>query len=296
LPFTFHFLLLLLPMLVEKIVSKQNPLVKRFRRVRLGNETHHVFIEGSRLIDDALHAGVHFESVAFTATFEASERGGQLIEELTQVRCRGAVITQPILEAIADTESPQGIVAIVSRPYYELADLFTEATPLLVIANGLQDPGNLGSIIRTAEAAGASGLITTRATVSPYNLKALRASMGSAFRLPIVAHASEDAIVQMCGEHQVKLIATKATIEPVLEDAARAPKVLNHTEADLTVPIAFVLGREASGVSAGLMAHTDTFVHIPMAVGIESLNVAAAAAILLYEAARQRQFQFPLSR
>jgi len=120
--------------------------------------------------------------------------------------------------------------------------------------------------------------------------------MGSAFRLPIVAHASEDAIVQMCGEHQVKLIATKATIEPVLEDAARAPKVLNHTEADLTVPIAFVLGREASGVSAGLMAHTDTFVHIPMAVGIESLNVAAAAAILLYEAARQRQFQFPSSR
>src|SRR5262245_21150275 len=130
-------------MLVEKIVSKQNPLVKRFRRVRLGSEPHHVFIEGSRLIDDALRAGVHFESVAFTPTFEASERGGQLIEEFKQVHCRGAVITQPILEAIADTESPQGIVAIVSRPYYELADLFTEATPLLVIADGLQDPGNL---------------------------------------------------------------------------------------------------------------------------------------------------------
>jgi len=144
-------------MLVEKIVSKQNPLVKRFRRVRLGNETHHVFIEGSRLIDDALHADVHFESVAFTATFEASERGGQLIEELTQVRCRGAVITQPILEAIADTESPQGIVAIVSRPYYELADLFTEATPLLVIANGLQDPGNLAPSFAPQKRQGQAG-------------------------------------------------------------------------------------------------------------------------------------------
>ena len=283
-------------MLVEKIVSKQNPLVKRFRRVRMGSEPHHVFIEGSRLIEDALYAGVHFESVAFTPTFEASERGGQLIEELKPVRCRGAVITQPILEAIADTESPQGIIAVVSRPYYELADLFTEATPLLIIADGLQDPGNLGSIIRTAEAAGANGLITTRFTVNPFNLKALRASMGSAFRLPIAAYISDDAIVQICQQHNIKLVATRVALEPTLEDASKAPITVNHTEIDLTAPVAFLLGREASGVSVGLTAHADSFIHIPMAGSVESLNVAAAATVLLYEAARQRQFQFPSHR
>src|SRR5215468_5389385 len=129
-------------MLVEKITSRQNPLVKRFRRVRLGSEHHHIFIEGVRLVEDALLSGVNFETVAFTPAVEASERGARLIEELRQVRCRGAVVTPQVLEAIAETASPQGIVAVVSRPHYEIADLFGNGVPLVVIADGLQDPGN----------------------------------------------------------------------------------------------------------------------------------------------------------
>ena len=284
----------MLTMLVERITSKQNPLIKRFRRVRAGDERHLVFIEGIRLIEDALGAGAHFESVAYSTSLETSERGRQLQDQLLNVRCRGALVPQPVLEFMADTESPQGVVAIVSRPYFELNDLFTEQTDLIIIADSLQDPGNLGTIIRTAEAAGANGIITTRNTVDPFNLKALRASMGSVFRLPVVTGLQRQEIVSKCSERGVKIIATRThpKAKPVLEDVAKAQPIFNYTEADLRAPVALVLGREASGVSEGIFSQADSLVHIPMAEGIESLNVAAAAAVLLYETARQRNFQF----
>ena len=279
-------------MLIEKITSKQNPLIKRLRRVRTGNENHHVFIEGVRLIEDALEAGVHFESVAFTPTLEASERGARLLDRLLHVPCRGAFISQQVLEAIADTESPQGVVAVVSRPHRDVEEMFESSPPLLVIADGLQDPGNLGSIVRTAEAAGASGVLTTRHTVDPFNLKALRASMGSAFRLPVAAHIKPEVLAQVCKERGVRLLATRPQARPLIEDVANLQTVLTYTDADLTGPLAFVLGREASGLSEGMSTQAEEFLHIPMAAGIESLNVAAAATVLLYEAARQRGFRF----
>ena len=282
-------------MLVEKITSRQNPLVKRFRRVRTMGERPHVFLEGVRLIEDAINAGAHFESVAFTAELESSERGAALLDLLRGVQCRGALVSKQVMEAIADTRAPQGVAAIVSRPYFELDDLFRDDPDLLVIADELQDPGNLGSIIRTAEAAGASGLITTRYTVDPFNDKAIRASMGSALRLPVVTGASRADIAARCRDHKIKTIASRASPGPaqgVIEDAARAERVKLWTEVDMTVPIALIVGREATGIPASVEGEADEFVHIPMAQGVESLNVAAAAAILLFEAARQRGFRF----
>ncbi|HWP43635.1 MAG TPA: RNA methyltransferase substrate-binding domain-containing protein, partial [Blastocatellia bacterium] len=140
-------------MLVERITSRQNPLIKRFRRVRAGDERHLVFIEGVRLVEEALGAGVHFESIAYTSAIEASERGLALMDTLQHVSCRGAHVSRQVMDYIADTESPQGIAAIVSRPHYEMADVLARAPQLVVIADRLQDPGNLGAIIRTAEAA-----------------------------------------------------------------------------------------------------------------------------------------------
>ncbi|MBI3652259.1 MAG: RNA methyltransferase [Acidobacteria bacterium] len=287
-----------LTMLVEKITSKQNPLIKRFRRVRSGDEHHLIFIEGIRLIEEALKAGVHFESIAYSLALEANERGAQLQDDLLHVPCRGALVPQQILDAIADTETPQGIVAIASRPHFELADVFNAYVPLILVADELQDPGNIGTIIRTAEAAGASGVVTTRHTVDPYNLKALRASMGSAFRLPVASDIKRADLLKICNERGVKIVASRLPVKErgVLEDAAIVAREARHTEADFTQPLALVLGREVSGVSEEMTAQADTFVHIPMAEGIESLNVAAAATVLLYEAARQRGFQFPLSQ
>src|ERR671926_2009494 len=129
-------------MLVEKITSRQNPLVKRFRRVRDGGERHHIFLEGVRLLEDAVAAGAHFETVAFTSALETSGRGLRLLDELQKIPCRGAHVPPQVMQAVADTEAPQGIAAIVSRPVYELDELFAAPAALLVIADGLQDPGN----------------------------------------------------------------------------------------------------------------------------------------------------------
>jgi len=280
-------------MLVEKITSRQNPLVKRFRRVRAGDERHHIFLEGLRLIEDAVAAGAHFETVAFTSALETSERGLQLLDELQKIPCRGAHVPPQVMQAIADTQSPQGIAAIVSRPFYELAEMFAARPTLVVIADGLQDPGNLGTIIRTAEAASADCLVTTRDTVDPFNPRALRASMGSALRLPIITDVAGADVAQLCREHQIALVGTRtspARMAVMIEDAARAEKTCAYTEADLTIPLAFILGREATGLADETAADADRFVYIPMRLHIESLNVSAAAAILLYEAARQRQF------
>lgn len=281
-------------MLVEKITSRQNPLVKRFRRVRAGSERPHVFLEGVRLIEDALNAGAHFETVAFTPSLESNERGASLLESFQSVQCRGALVSDQVMKLISGTETPQGVTAIVTRPYLELDDLFVLKPDLLVIADELQDPGNIGAIIRSAEATGASGLITTRYTVDPFSDKSIRASMGSALRLPIVTDAKAEEIVARCNEQKIKIVASSpvSTRGAVLEDAAKAQPIRICPEVDMTGPIAFVVGREATGLSPETSVQADEFVHIPMAPGVESLNVAAAAAMLLYEAARQRGFAF----
>jgi RNA methyltransferase, TrmH family len=282
-------------MLVEKITSRQNPLVKRFRRVRSIGERQHVFLEGLRLIEDAINAGARFESVAFTGDLESTERGAALLDSLRRVQCRGALVSKQVMEAITDTQTPQGVAALVSRPYLELDDLFSNSPDLLVVADELQDPGNLGAIIRTAEAAGASGLITTRYTVDPFNDKAIRASMGSALRLPVVTGANRSDIAARCRDHKIKMVASRAAavhLHGIIGDAARAERVKRSSEIDMTVPIALIVGREATGLPESAQEEADEFVHIPMADGVESLNVAAATAMLLYEAARQRGFTF----
>ncbi|HWC76645.1 MAG TPA: RNA methyltransferase [Blastocatellia bacterium] len=282
-------------MLVEKITSRQNPLVKRFRRVRTGSERHHLFLEGVRLIESAVEAGVHFESVAFTAALEGTERGLALLDRLQNVSCRGAHVSYQVMDAIADTESPQGVAAIVSRPVYGVEEAMLGDPALVVIADQLQDPGNLGSLIRTAEAAGATGLIATRDTVDPFNHKALRASMGAALRVPIAAGIRAKEVAELLESRKITLLAaTSAGPQPrnKIEDATKVATIRRYDQADFNRPIAVVLGREATGISPEFSIHVDEFIHIPMFERVESLNVAAAGAIILYEAARQRSFKF----
>ncbi|HYP27721.1 MAG TPA: RNA methyltransferase [Blastocatellia bacterium] len=286
-------------MLVEKITSRQNPLIKRFRRVRSGSEHHHVFLEGVRLIEDAIEAGARFETVAFTSSLESSDRGLALLDALQSIPCRGAHVSKQVMDAIAETESPQGIAAIISRPHYDLSDVITEDSSLIIIVDQLQDPGNIGTLIRTAEAGGATGLVTTRYTVDPFNHKSLRASMGAAFRLPIATDAAPDSIAERCKEMGITVVASRPPApkgKPVIEDAALADPVRVYSEVDFTKPLAITLGSEAAGVSKEIASVAEVFINIPMADGVESLNVAAAGAILIYETARQRGFHFTNSK
>ncbi|MEK6301863.1 MAG: RNA methyltransferase [Acidobacteriota bacterium] len=279
-------------MLVEKITSRQNPLVKRFRRVRVGTERQFVFLEGVRLIEDALLSGARFETVAFTSAIESTERGIALLDSLQQVPCRGAHLSAQVMEAITGAVADQGVAAIVSRPHYDLVNVFANGPTLLVIADRLQDPGNLGTIIRTAEAAGADAVITTHYTVEPWNDKALRASMGAALRLPIVTGVSLDELAPLCRLHKIKIVASRPSLPPQrgVRKARAEKRPLTYTEANFTSPVALILNKESSGAEEATAVVADEFVSIPMAAGVESLNVAAAAAVLLYEIARQRNF------
>jgi TrmH family RNA methyltransferase len=185
------------------------------------------------------------------------------------------VLPPEIFASAVDTESPQGIAALVRPHAFTLEAVLGGRSPLLLIAAGLQDPGNLGTLIRSAEAFGATGYVILPGTVSPENQKTLRASAGSIFRLAGVT-LCEDHILHELGERKIRTIAAVA---------AQGDPLAGH---DLTQPTALILGNEGAGISPSILNRADARVTIPMPGPVESLNAAIAGSILLYEAARQR--------
>jgi TrmH family RNA methyltransferase len=178
-----------------------------------------------------------------------------------------------------DTESPQGVAALVEPPQFSLTEALVGPAPLVVLTAALQDPGNFGTIVRSAEAFGATGVIALPGTVDVWNAKALRASAGSAFRVPVVAEKANAALAAL-RERGIRLVAAIAAIG----DREAIP----CTDVDLKAPTAILIGNEGSGLSQDLLERADAHVAIPMPGPVESLNAAVAASVLLYEAARQR--------
>ncbi len=267
-------------MLIDKITSRQNPLIKRFRVVREGQEKHLMLIEGVRLVEEAIKAELHFEVVAYTDRLHTSTRGQELYQELLKLSCRGALVTESIMSTMSDVVSPQGVAAIVHLPYASLDDAIVKQPALVIIAHQLQDPGNIGTIIRTAEAVGADSIITTTGTVNPFSLKALRSSMGSSFRLPIILSLKSQQVIEFCQQNKLQIVAA----------SVKATK--QYTELDWTLPTALIIGSEADGLDPFMSKVAQENICIPMAKDVESLNVSAATSVLLYEAARQRKFSF----
>ena len=188
------------------------------------------------------------------------------------------LLPKNLLESALVTETPQTVAALVEPPDWTWAHILgthRSGAEIVVVLAGLQDPGNLGTIVRSAEAFGASGVVSLPGTVSAWNPKAVRASAGSVFRVPLVA-VSERECFEELHETGVKIVAT----------AARAAKSAERV--DLTGHVAFVIGNEGNGVPVGLAAKADARIAIPCPGPVESLNAAVAASVLLYEAARQR--------
>ena len=276
------------------IHSSDNAQVKRARAVRDGKERESIFIEGIRLAEEAFTANLSIENVFYTEKFLQDERGSELIHHLRDTDARINLISEKILLSISDTRTPQGIVILAARPLAEASGLGlgasknTEAPsfhqprlpishpPLVVIAHGVNNPANAGAIARTAEAAGASALVTTEGSVDLFSPKALRGAMGSTFRLPVWEGATLREALAWCAEHRILTVST----------GARAKAT--HTEIDWTLARALILGSEGAGLSESEAAVADDFIKIPMRAPVESLNVAVACGIILYEAARQR--------
>lgn len=246
-------------------------------RLRRGRERRGLALaEGVRLIEEALATGVRFRGAAVAPALEGTARGKALKAALEGAQVALTPVTDRELVQLADTEHPQGVVAVIEPPRWSLADLRAAPGAVAVVLDGVQDPGNVGTIIRTAFALGGAGVVALAGTAELTNPKVVRASMGALFRLPCVP-ASESELVEWTAAHGVELWVAEMQGEPPAP--ASGPTAARP-------PVALVVGREGTGVSAAMTARARRRVGIPLVRGAESLNVAVAAGILLYEVRR----------
>jgi len=265
------------------ISSRHNAWVKQVRSLcrGRGSSASGLFCaEGVRLVEEALAAGAALEFALASPRMDASDRGARLHRRLRDAGAKLLVATDHVLASVSEVAGDQGVAAVVRKPSWQLADLLPAQPPaLVVVAVGVQDPGNLGTIIRTADAAGATGLLAGPGTACPFNTKCVRATMGAIFRLRLLEVSEVTLLAESLRRREVQLLGT------ALSAGAR------HTDVDLTRPAAIVLGGEGGGLTEAQLAACDCTVRIPLRPQVESLNVASAAAVLLYEAARQRGFE-----
>jgi RNA methyltransferase, TrmH family len=260
---------------MRRIESRQNAHVKALRQAfhdAAPSGQGLVAVEGMHLIEEAIRAGLRLETVFFSES--ALPRAHKLLPQLS-AHTEALLLSDEIFASAVPTETPQGIAALVKVKSFSFDDALQPAPVLLVIAAGLQDPGNLGTIARSAEAFAATGLLLGERTVSPWNWKALRGSAGSMFRLPTVKVELAAALSDL-----------KARGVRVLATSSHKGTLISQT--DLSGPVALIVGNEGAGLPREILALADEIVAIPQSARVESLNAGIAASVLLYEAARQR--------
>ena len=261
---------------LRRVEGRHNALVKEMRRAFSRaelTETGDCAIEGVRILEEAIRSGLRFRAVFFS---ESAEGHAQRLLPQIGAHVETAVLPDKLFATVVPSETPQGVAALVRYKQSSFADVIERVSlgPLVVVV-GLQDPGNLGTILRSSEAFGAAGLLLGEGTVSPFNAKVVRGSAGSIFRVPLV---------------RVKL----AEILPQLrEKAVRLAATSSHTgvplpEADLAGRLGVLIGGEGAGISKDVMAKVDEVLAIPHTPQVESLNAGVAASIVLYEIARRK--------
>lgn len=254
------------------VTSRSNARVKQLRAAFAGQARLSggmVAIEGDNLVNEALHSGMVLKTVFVREDRELPPSVPQSIEVVW--------LSEEVFASVVETQSPQGIAALLETPVHLLEDVMRGSTPLILVAAGLQDPGNLGTLVRSAEAFGAAGVLTTPGTVSAWNQKVMRASAGSVFRVPVVGVTVEE--VAGLKARNVVLMAA------VAGDSSDA---VESRDADFAGAAAILIGNEGSGLSEELLEMADVKVTIPCPGRVESLNAAVAGSLLLYEASRQR--------
>lgn len=260
------------------ITSRDNSLLRQARAVRDGKTKKLIFVEGLRLCEEAFRSKLEIEAIIYSNHFAKKERAADAIEQLTGVAKRAASVSEKLLESISYTKTPQGIVALAKRPESDETVLSNlPECPLLVVMHQINNPVNVGAIIRTAEAAGAAAAIATLNTSDPFSPKSLRGAMGSAFRLPIWVGPAYESVIRWCKDRKIETVCADADSE------------VSFTDIDWRSSRAVIIGPESTGLSPREIESADNCVRIPMRGAVESLNASVATGILLFEAARQRQ-------
>jgi RNA methyltransferase, TrmH family len=257
--------------------------VKRYRELARTPTKHgherELLLDGAHLLFEARASGLAVESAAFQHDALSDPSIRTLAEQLAADGADVLIVSRKVLESMSPVKTPSGVVGIARRSTQTLKRIAGGSPPLpplIVVAHDVQDPGNVGGIMRTAEAAGATGFIVSTATADPFGWKALRGSMGSALRLPVARADIDETLRTLRSAHVTTTGLAPRRGRPLFS-------------ADFRQPIAFVLGGEGPGLSADLSSRMDQLISIPMHAPVESLNVGVAAALVLYEAFRQRQ-------
>ncbi|HXP39370.1 MAG TPA: RNA methyltransferase [Candidatus Acidoferrales bacterium] len=269
---------------LRRIEGRHNPLVKQLRQAFSRSELTDAgdcAIEGLRILEEAIRSGLRFSSVFFRES--AQDRANRLLPQIG-AQVETLLLPDKLFDSLVPSESPQGVAALVRLKEFSLDDVAErlQVGPLVVLA-GLQDPGNLGTILRSSEAFGSAGVVLGEGTVSAFNSKVVRASAGSVFRLPIIHGQGKS------GTAKLEEVSQKLRSQGVRLIATSSHKGTPLDQADLASPAAIFFGNEGSGLPRDLMAKMDEVIAIPHTPQVESLNAGVAASIVLYEAARQRK-------
>lgn len=275
---------------MERITSLSNNRIKEAAlwsaKARERRKADVYLVEGRKMFLEAPEAELQEIFVADSLwerleTEEGAELDAQLKKRLRELDAKGRIpvflVTDEVLRKIADTQTPQGIVCVLKQKHYTLEQLITRKNPLLVVLEDLQDPGNLGTILRTGEGAGITGVIMSKDTVDLYNPKTIRATMGSVYRVPFVY--AED----------LKQVLATLKEAGITSYAAHLKGTKYYDSFDFRKGTAFLIGNEGNGLQTDTAEQADVYLKIPMEGKLESLNAAVATSILMYEANRQRR-------
>jgi len=277
-----------------KLTSSQNPVIKEIRvlKNKSGREEKGLFfIEGARFVEEAVSEAVNagngsgigllkkaedIKYIVVSDSFLDDPDSGELMEACARNRLKVYNVTDSLFKSISDTQNPQGVLAVITVNRDSLAEA-GQRSGILVILDNIRDPGNMGTIIRTADAAGCAGVIVTPGCVDLFNPKVLRSTMGSVFHIPVLHCENMKEAIAFCRQWGYKLCASHLDGSVSLFDA------------DLSGNVAFVIGSEADGIGEDAVLGADMLVRIPMTGRAESLNAAVAAGIMIFEAVRQRK-------
>lgn len=261
-----------------QITSRDNQWLKTFRAALRSSrpEENRIALEGSHLVTEAIRSELKIEALLVSASGEK-----HLTELQSQLDHSTHILhtSDKLFASVADTETPQGIAALARAPESKLEDMLI-VDPLVIVLVAAQNPGNVGAILRSAEAFGATGAIATRGTAHPYSPKALRASSGSSLRLPVIADLAAPIALTQLHVSGLQILAASSSRNA----AAKRPD-----ELDLRAPFALLIGNEGTGLPPEVERSADALVRIQLAESVDSLNAAVAASLILYEAARQRR-------
>ena len=258
---------------MERITSRENRRLVAARKVRDGRAPEQIFIEGKRLVQEAVRSNIEIDECFISDDF--GDQG--ILDAIAGRKASVAELPERIFSTIADTKQPQGVIAIARHPKTgrEMIAVTEGKLPLIVFLDEINNPSNLGAILRTAEAAGVAAVIISRGSADAFSPKALRGAMGSSFRVPIWDNADYGEVLDWAREGQFSVCATVA-------DSAAA-----YSSIDWKKPRLLIFGSEAHGLSAEQLKAVDETLAIPMAENVESLNLAVAAGIIFFEARRQ---------